>query len=57
MPNDYVSAFNRLVKQEQRFKKDPVLKKDYFEFMGKLFKDGHTMELDKDDINGKGGCT
>ena len=32
------------------------LKRITFEFMGKLFKDGHAVELDKGDINSKSRC-
>ena len=47
----------RFVKQEQHFKWDQKFKENYFNFMGKLFKDGYAIELPEGDINGKSGKT
>ena len=40
LPNNHLYVLNRMLKLEQR------LKKNYFKFMGKLFKDGHAVEID-----------
>ena len=41
--NNYQYALNRMVKLEQRLKKNNDLKENYFKFMGNLFRSGHTV--------------
>ena len=57
LPNNYVSALGRIVKQNQRFKRDEKFRTDNFNFMGKLFKDGHAVELPEKDFEGVTGKT
>ena len=40
LPNNYQYALDRMVKLDNRFKKNPELKTNYFNFMGKLFEEG-----------------
>ena len=47
LPNNYQYALDRMVKLDNRFKKNAELKENYFKFMGKLFEDGHAIELEK----------
>ena len=46
LPNYRYYALNRMLKLEQRFKKDDALKKNYFKFMGGLFVQGHAGTVD-----------
>ena len=55
LPNNYQYALDRMVKLDNRFLKNPELKNNYFKFMGKLFEDGHAIELDNKKLNDRPG--
>ena len=44
-----------MVKLDNRFKKNPELKNNYFNFMGKLFEDGQAFELESKKLNDRPG--
>ena len=44
-----------MLKLEQRFKGNEELKQNYFNFMGKLFDDGHAVEVKAEQINENAG--
>ena len=46
LPNNYQYTLNRMVKLEQRLKKNNDLKNNYFKFMGDLYKNGHAVVVD-----------
>ena len=48
LPNNRAYTFNRMVKLEQRFKKDQMLKNNY-NFMGELLDNGHAVITDSED--------
>ena len=43
LPNNHQYALNRMLKLEQRLKRNDELKNNYFKFMGELFKHGHAV--------------
>ena len=45
VPNNYSYALNRMLKLEQRLKKNDKLRVNYFKFMGDLFSSGHTVAV------------
>ena len=47
LPNNYSYALTWMLKLEQRFKGKEELKQNYFNFMGKLFDDGHAVKVNK----------
>ena len=47
MPNNYSYALNRMLKLDQRLKKDDELRTKYFKFMGDLFSSGHAVTVDE----------
>ena len=51
LPNNYQYVFDRMIKLDNRFRKNVELKENYFKFMGKLFEDGHAIELEKKNLN------
>ena len=47
MPNNYSYALNRMLKLEQRLKKNDELRVSYFKFMGDLFGSGHAVTVNQ----------
>ena len=47
MPNNYSYVLNRMLKLDQRLKKDDELHTKYFKFMGDLFGSGHAVTVDE----------
>ena len=54
VPNNYSYALNRMLKLDQRFKKNEELRIKYFKFMGDLFSNGYAVTVDKSEAENFG---